>query len=131
MGTKLDPHLLGGYRYSAFVKRVIDGDTIELDIDLGFSSHYHTTVRLHGIDAYEIRLGKKAGKKEKKLGLKAKQHVVTAIEGTYVQVETTKLNKGKYGRYIAIIRYMKKGNMIMTNLNHELVKLGYAVPKTY
>jgi len=131
MNIKSGPCSLGEYKYSAFVKRVIDGDTIELDIDLGFSSHYHTTVRLHGIDAFETRLGKKTGKKEKALGLKAKQHVATAIEGTYVQVQTTKLSKGKYGRYIAIIRYMKKDNTIMTNLNHELVKLGYAVPKTY
>lgn len=43
------------YIYSAKAIRVIDADTLLLDIDLGFSTHGHLTVRLRGVDAPEVR----------------------------------------------------------------------------
>ena len=47
------------YRYRAALLRVIDGDTLELDVDLGFSCHYRATVRLRGLNCPEI--GTEAG----------------------------------------------------------------------
>lgn len=43
------------YRYRAGLVRVIDGDTYELDVDLGFYVHRILTVRLQGVDTYELR----------------------------------------------------------------------------
>ena len=54
----------GGYLYKAFVKKVVDGDTIDVIIDLGFKTTVEIRCRLNGIDAPEIRgAQKEAGKK--------------------------------------------------------------------
>lgn len=129
MDSKIGPWAMGKYTYSALVVNVVDGDTLDLRIDLGFSVHINTRVRLEGVDAYEIRLGKNTTPKKKALGLKAKEFVKQEIEGHYVQVTTHKT--GKYGRYIAMIKYIKSGHSTIKDLSSELVRLGYAVYKDY
>ena len=54
--------------YGATVKKVIDGDTIELMVDLGFNIHHKMRVRLYGVNTPESRTKDLA---EKELGLKA------------------------------------------------------------
>ena len=79
------------------VLRVLDGDTVELELDLGFGASYRDEFRIQGIDAPEIR------GKTREAGLAAK----TALEeflgdGSLASVETFKApTKDKYGRWLA------------------------------
>ena len=78
------------------VLRVLDGDTVELEVDLGFGVYHRDTFRIKGIDAPEIR------GKTREAGLAAK----TALEeflgdGAGISIETFKSPKDKYGRYLA------------------------------
>ena len=59
--------------YGATVKKVIDGDTIELMVDLGFNIHHKMRVRLYGVNTPESRTKDLA---EKELGLKAKKFTI-------------------------------------------------------
>ena len=60
------------YRYNAKVMRVVDGDTLDLEIDLGFNIKINERVRLFGIDTPETRT---RDLEEKKRGLEAKEYV--------------------------------------------------------
>lgn len=106
------------YYYKAKVLGVVDGDTLDLSVDLGLKITSEQRVRLAGIDAPEIR---SRDKKEKEAGLRAKKFVVKKVSGKTVLVKTEK--KGKFGRYLATIYYGRKEK----NLNKELVEKGLAV----
>ncbi len=84
------------YEYLAKVVRVIDGDTIEVEIDLGFKIRQTTILRLSGINAPELRTPE---------GVAAKAWLVQRIEGKSVAVQTFKDKKEKYGRYLALVEY--------------------------
>ncbi len=110
------------YTYKALVEKVIDADTIWLNIDLGFSCWSRQKVRLRGIDAGEIDTQK---------GLEAKKFVEAHLkEVSFIIVKTHKSDK--YERYLADIFYLKdeaepqkvleEGNF----LNQELLDLGLA-----
>ena len=82
--------------YKAKVTRVVDGDTIDVMLDLGFNSFLKGRVRLTGIDTPESRTRDKV---EKKFGLAAKQFLVDWISKyNYILVESTE--KGKFGRIL-------------------------------
>ena len=85
------------YHYKAKLVRVIDGDTIDVDIDLGFDVWLkRQRVRLAGIDAPESRTRNKA---EKVLGLAAKARL-TELCSAEMQLES--LGTGKFGRILGI-----------------------------
>lgn len=87
------------YHYKAKLVRVIDGDTIDVDIDLGFDVWLKKQrVRLAGIDSPECRTRNKA---EKVLGLAAKERL-TELCSEEMQLES--LGTGKYGRVLGIPR---------------------------
>ncbi len=88
----LEPHY-----YNCTLVRVIDGDTIDVDIDLGFTVWLRKErVRLAGIDTPESRTRNLA---EKALGLAAKERLIELC-GEKLQVKS--LGKGKYGRILGI-----------------------------
>ena len=119
------------YFYKAIVTKVTDGDTIVLDIDVGFNFWLKgESVRFLRINAYETRLGSKTTAEMKIIGLKAKEYVKNLIENKEVIIKT-KLdgNRGKYGRILVEVYYFKDEELI--NLNDELVKLSYAVYQQY
>ena len=108
------------YEYNCKIVRVIDGDSIILDIDLGFSHWIHNeSIRLYGVDTPECRT---RDAEEKAAGLLAKEFVEEALHvgGTYTL--TTK-EKGKFGRYLGTIFLTEK-----TSINDALVKERLAVP---
>jgi micrococcal nuclease len=115
------------YQYKAKVERVVDGDTIDLNIDLGFKIITNQRIRLAGIDTPEIYSVKK-NSEEYIRGMEAKQFVEDrmATNNNQVIIETDKLI-GKYGRYIGTIRVADKE----ITLNDELVEKGYAVRVKY
>ena len=83
--------------YNAILDRVVDGDTIDVVLDLGFDVKLHKQrVRLAGIDTPESRTGNLA---EKALGLKAKNRLIELCVGHF---KIQSLGKGKYGRILGI-----------------------------
>lgn len=110
------------YEYKAIVKRVIDGDTIVLDIDLGFSTWIRDEhFRLAGINTPELR---SKVKEEKELAEKAKKRLEALCPVGSKQIITTAKAKDKYGRYLAVIH---QGNNIFT-INRTLIDEGLAKP---
>lgn len=109
------------YTYKSKLERVVDGDTIDVYIDLGFDIHYRSRVRLAGINAPESRT---RNLEEKKLGLAAKEYVEQWLEkrGPDFIIRTTKVEKGKYGRVLGTIMDMKEEQC----LNTDLVDVGLA-----
>jgi micrococcal nuclease len=86
------------YTYRARVVRVVDGDTFDLSIDLGFGVRKTERIRLARVDTPEMR------GEERKAGLEAREFVdkmFSHIE--WVVVRTDKGRRGKYGRYVAEI----------------------------
>ena len=61
------------YEYNCEIKRVVDGDTVDVIIDLGFDIFYKSRVRLYGIDTPESRT---RNKDEKVRGLMSKQYLI-------------------------------------------------------
>ena len=96
------------YFYKSDVTRIVDGDTIDVLIDLGFSILTKARLRLYGINTPETRTRNKA---EKKKGLAAKERLqeLIAKNGGWVYMQSRE--KGKYGRYLAEI-YMPACNEI-------------------
>ena len=107
------------YEYSCEVKRVVDGDTIDCVLDLGFSVLHKCRVRLYGIDTPESRT---RNRDEKARGLLAKQFLSDSIKDKEVILKSRlKDSKGKFGRVLAEVWV----NGI--NINEDMVKNGHAV----
>jgi len=103
--------------YNAELDRVVDGDTIDVVLDLGFSVKLHKQrVRLAGIDTPESRT---RNLEEKALGLKAKERLIELCVGKF---KVQSLGKGKYGRILGI-PYTEDGQSICKILINE----GHAV----
>jgi endonuclease YncB( thermonuclease family) len=83
------------YQYKSIVTKVIDGDTFEATIDLGFSIYIHKKVRLWAIDAPEV-----SKPETREAGLKTTERLKELIEGKQVMLVTVK-EYDKYGRYCA------------------------------
>ena len=111
------------YEYPCKIIRVIDGDTVDVDIDLGFDVWLKKQrVRLYGVDTPESRT---SDKEEKKYGLKAKAFVVQHLPQGSSQVLRTRLDKkGKFGRILGEFVIDK------TTINDLLVDQHHAVPYT-
>ena len=105
------------FAYQAELDRVVDGDTVDVILDLGFDVKLHKQrVRLAGIDTPESRTRDLA---EKKLGLAAKERLKELCVGTF---KIKSLGKGKYGRILGI-PYTEDGQDIC----QMLIKEGHAV----
>jgi|TARA_R110000868_G_scaffold95975_6_gene263972 micrococcal nuclease len=96
------------YEYSCKVDRVVDGDTIDVVLDLGFDIMFKSRVRLYGIDTPESRT---RDLDEKARGKMAGAFLKEAVEnGSKVVIETKlKDSRGKYGRVL--------GNVVVDGLN--------------
>lgn len=117
------------YEYKAQVVRVVDADTIDFMVDLGFESYRKIRFRLSRIDAWEVR------GEERPDGLEATQFVLDAFaameDGEYIVVRTVLDNKGGYKtgsfkRYLADVIIMTAEGEVKFNLNDRLVKEGHA-----
>jgi len=106
--------------YNATVVRVVDGDTIRMDIDLGFNVVLsNQSVRLYRVDTPECRT---RDLKEKAAGLLAKSVVKGFVDqGSKVVIKTSLDTKGKFGRILGTI-VDEKG----VNINEYLIDNAYA-----
>jgi micrococcal nuclease len=107
--------------YVKKVNKVVDGDTIDVDIDLGFDICFSSRVRLAGIDTPESRTTDKA---EKSLGLESKAYLKTQIDSAKtVVIKTEKMDSSeKYGR---ILGWVFLDNSPVS-LNQKMIDDGYA-----
>jgi len=106
------------YTYNASVVRVVDGDTIQLNIDLGFKMFYKTNCRLNGLNASELN-SKDVDERISALASKS------FLESQLPQGETIKIvskSLDKYGRALVEIY---KGDV---NINEVMLDLGHAKP---
>jgi len=108
------------YEYNCKIRRVVDGDTIDVDIDLGFDTwKCGERIRLFGVDCPECR---SRDKEEKAAGLAAKDFVKRLLHDGGAYTLTTK-EKGKFGRYLGVIMLSDR-----TSVNAALVSENLAVP---
>lgn len=103
------------------VLKIVDGDTIDVDIDLGFDISYTQRVRLAGIDTPESRT---KDAREKALGLEVKDKLKKAIDAAKDVVVKTELpdSSEKYGRILGWV-YLDGDTR---SLNEQLIEEGYA-----
>ena len=103
------------------LSKVVDGDTIDVDIDLGFDISFSSRVRLAGIDTPESRTTDKA---EKALGLEAKEYLKYKLkDAKSIVIKTEKMDSSeKYGRILGWI--FIDGQEI--SVNQQMINDGYA-----
>ena len=107
------------YEYKGKITRVVDGDTVDCTLNLGFNIHHSCRVRLLGIDTPESRT---RDREEKARGLLSKQALKDLLTDKDFVIKTHKKNaKGKFGRVLGEIWIEEK------NINKEMIELGYAV----
>lgn len=112
------------YQYSCKVNKVLDGDTVDIDLDLGFNIVLAgQRVRMAGVDTPESRT---TNKEEKPRGLLSKKKLAEKLPvGSWVKINTLKSdnNDDKFGRIL--------GEFILedgTNVNQWMIENNYAVP---
>ena len=111
-----DPYI---YRIRS-IHKVVDGDTIDADIDLGFDISLTKRIRLAGVDTPESRT---TDANEKKLGLESKEWLKKRVEGAKDIIIRTELpdSTEKYGRIIGHLFI----NGEETSLNNQMITEGY------
>jgi micrococcal nuclease len=110
--------------YEYFVKsvnKIVDGDTIDVTIDLGFSVLFSSRVRLAGIDAPESRT---RNLEEKVMGLEAKDYLKERLRlAKKIVIRTEKLDSSeKYGRILGWLFLDAETNSV----NNQMILKGYA-----
>ena len=113
------------YIYKAKLDRVVDGDTVDALIDVGFDIWFKKRIRFKGVDTWESRT---RNLEEKALGLKAKARTKELLEKVssksgYFRIKSYGL--GKYGRVLADIFIMDKDGK-QWNVNKTLISEGHA-----
>ena len=108
------------YNYQAKILKIVDGDTLQVEFDLGFHIKFTETVRLYGINTPELHGS------DRENAIKAKLRVEQLLPiGSIVTISTIKDEKEKYGRYLAKIFLNSIDN---TTINDILVKENLAKP---
>ena len=113
------------YIYKAKLDRVVDGDTVDALIDVGFDIWFKKRIRFKGVDTWESRT---RNLEEKALGLKAKARTKELLEKVssksgYFRIKSYGL--GKYGRVLADVFIMDKDGK-QWNINKTLITEGHA-----
>lgn len=113
------------YTYRAQILRVVDGDTLDLMVSLGFDMQFKARFRLAGINAPESY-----GVNACDEGRAAKQFLSDLLApGMTVMVKTSKDRKEKYGRYLADVYLLDiQGEVVSQSVNGLMVEKGHAQP---
>lgn len=104
------------YIYNALVVKVVDGDTIDVQVDLGFYVKFDTRLRLARINTPELH---STVEEDRVKAQEAKQHMLLRLDGKQVVIESKR--KDKYGRFLAEVFVDD------VNINDELLTMGLAV----
>jgi|TARA_B100000085_G_scaffold33634_1_gene27649 micrococcal nuclease len=107
------------HTYQCKIVRVVDGDTVDVDIDLGFGIWLRNQrIRMYGIDTPESRT---RDLEEKKYGKAATAYLVNWTNAGGIVLKTYKDGKGKYGRILGELWYAD------VNINKKMVEEHHAV----
>ena len=104
------------YKYNAKLDRVVDGDTVDALVDLGFDTWKKVRIRMMGVDAPESRT---RDLEEKKLGLAAKDRLIEMLGDGEFTLQSHGV--GKYGRCLGEI-FMESD----VSINRQLINEGHA-----
>ena len=119
------------YEYGFKLDRVVDGDTVDGTIDLGFGISVKKRIRLLGINAPETRLQRKikdetARIAEKELGLRAKDKLSDMLHNRKIIIQTKLDKTGKFGRVLGTLLINDHGiEESRLNVNKFLLSKGY------
>jgi len=115
------------YEYECTIRRVVDGDTVDVDVDLGWSIwRCGERIRLYGIDTPECRT---RDAEEKAAGLLAKEFVEDALHvGKTYKLQTRE--KGKFGRFLGVIFISDKTSINATLVTEHLAVAYHGQSKT-
>jgi len=119
------------YKYKINIVKVVDGDTVDVDIDLGFGMTYKKQrVRLMGIDTPESRTRDLV---EKKFGKASKKHLKSLLESAE-SLSLISHDRGKFGRILGtIIAHHTEGHPVFEteiNINDQMIEDNHAVKYT-
>ena len=111
------------YEYNAKLDRVVDGDTVDALVDLGFDTWKKVRIRMHGMNAPESRT---RNLEEKAKGIAAKVRLEELLESGRFILQS--MGVGKFGRCLGII-YVNDSNTkhLDVNVNKTLITEGHAV----
>lgn len=113
------------YVYNAVVVKVVDGDTIDCNIDLGFHTWVCKRVRLLGIDTPELNSTDQAQREAAK---EAKEELIENLEGREIILETKLDRSDKYGRVLGAIYFeLEDAGDFEKSYNSILIDQGFAV----
>tara|TARA_R110002110_G_scaffold211268_1_gene423928 strand:+ start:389 stop:730 length:342 start_codon:yes stop_codon:yes gene_type:complete len=107
------------YKYYITVTRVIDGDTVDAMVDLGFDIWIKKRIRFLGIDAPEVRT---RSAEEKSRGILCKERVREILRENEMKAELISHGVGKFGRVLGVIRVKSSKE----SLNDMLIAEGLA-----
>lgn len=114
------------YEYSAKCDNVVDGDTVDLTVDLGFGVFRKDRFRLNGLNAPELH---STDTKERESGKKSKTRLEQLALGKTITVRTFQDKQEKYGRYLAELWDMSSTDKTQwVNFNKILLDEGFAKP---
>ena len=109
------------FRYNAVLDRVIDGDTVDATIDLGFDTWKKTRIRFYGINTPESRT---RDLEEKKRGLAAKDRLIEILKANDNKFILQSYGVGKYGRCLGELFVETLGE---TSVQQTLINEGHGV----
>ena len=110
------------YEYRVTIDRVVDGDTVDCWIDLGYHTQVHKRIRFIGFNAPESRTRDLV---EKKYGLAAKEYLTGMLDDTQIVLKTHKDGKGKFGRILGEL--WRTTNYADKSINEYMIEKHHAV----
>ena len=111
------------FEYRCELIKVIDGDTIDIDIDLGFGVWMRNQrIRMYGIDTPESRT---RDLEEKKYGLAAKAFLTEMLDDSHLILKTHKDERGKFGRILGEL--WRTSNYTDKSINTYMIEKHHAV----
>lgn len=111
------------YQYAAKLQHVVDGDTVDLTVDLGFTVSVLVRFRLYGIDAPEMKSPTLDQGKAARAHLEA---LLANAKGGIIYVDST--GRDKYGRWLARLSFMNATDGLIVDVSTSMITGGFAVP---
>ena len=110
------------YQYVATVKHIVDGDTVDMLVDLGFNVSTLVRFRLEGINAPEMTGG------ARELGKAARGHLDALLASAQLGlIRVDSKGRDKYGRWIAQLQYADGASGNIINVSDRMIADGFAI----